>query len=126
MKYTGPSKRKLSGGIRKLGNGKKQRFLARPPTETRIGDEKKKTIRIMGGNRKIRLLRVNKVNILDPATKKVARTEVVGLDTNPASRDYSRRKVITKGAIIETKLGKARVTNKPGSDSVLNAVLLQE
>jgi small subunit ribosomal protein S8e len=38
--------------------------------------------------------------------------------------DYDRRGVITKGAEIETKIGLARVTSRPGGDGVINAVLI--
>jgi small subunit ribosomal protein S8e len=33
---------------------------------------------------------------------------------------------MTKGAIIETEMGKAKVTSRPGQDGVVNAVLLTE
>ncbi|HDN05822.1 MAG TPA: 30S ribosomal protein S8e, partial [Candidatus Bathyarchaeota archaeon] len=45
---------------------------------------------------------------------------------NPANVDYDRRGVITKGAIIETSLGLARVTSRPGQNGVINAVLISE
>jgi small subunit ribosomal protein S8e len=38
--------------------------------------------------------------------------------------DYDRRGVITKGAEIETSLGIARVTSRPGNDGVINAILI--
>ncbi len=43
---------------------------------------------------------------------------------NGANVDYNRRGVITKGAEIETALGMAKVTSRPGSDGVINAVLM--
>jgi small subunit ribosomal protein S8e len=35
-----------------------------------------------------------------------------------------RRNIITKGAVIKTELGDAKVTNRPGQDGLINAVLL--
>jgi small subunit ribosomal protein S8e len=43
---------------------------------------------------------------------------------NPASMDYQRRKVITRGTIIKTEKGLAKVTSRPGQDGILNAVLI--
>ncbi len=126
VKYQGPSKRKITGGLRRKSMGKKLRQLARPPTETHIGESKKKKIRTLGGNYKIRVQRANRVNVLDKETGKVKNVAIKGLETNPASRDFTRRKIITKGAVLETELGLARVTNRPGSDSVINAVLIKE
>ena len=37
---------------------------------------------------------------------------------------YMRRNILTKGAIIKTELGDARITNRPGQDGVINAILL--
>jgi small subunit ribosomal protein S8e len=54
-------------------------------------------------------------------TEKVEITRVV---KNPANVDYDRRGVITRGAVIETSLGLARVTSRPGQHGVLNAVLV--
>jgi small subunit ribosomal protein S8e len=50
--------------------------------------------------------------------------EIVRVVKNLANIDYDRRGVITKGAIIETALGPARVTSRPGQDGVINAVLV--
>jgi small subunit ribosomal protein S8e len=43
---------------------------------------------------------------------------------NPANVDYDRRGVITRGTIIETSLGVARVTSRPGQDGTVNAILV--
>ena len=126
VKYQGPSRRRKSGAYRRKSQGKKLRFLARPPVETQIGEPRKQKIRTLGGNTKLRLKRMNSVNVLDKETGKLVKTMITGVESNQASRDYSRRKIITKGAIITTEFGSAKVTNRPGSDSVINAILLKE
>ena len=68
----------------------------------------------------------NTANVVDPSTGTTKSAEIKDVETNPASREFSRRRIITKGAIIETDLGNARVTNKPGKEGIINAVLLQE
>jgi len=50
---------------------------------------------------------------------------VIKLLDNPADRNLARRGIVTKGAIIQTSLGKAVVTSRPGQDGVLNAVLIE-
>ncbi|MEA1999387.1 MAG: 30S ribosomal protein S8e, partial [Euryarchaeota archaeon] len=37
---------------------------------------------------------------------------------------FARRNITTKGAVIETELGDAVVTNRPGQDGIVNAKLI--
>ena len=43
---------------------------------------------------------------------------------NKANKDFVRMNILTKGAIIETDLGKARIINRPGQEPQINAVLV--
>ena len=116
-------KRKSSGG-RKRWYRKKRKFERGSfPTETTLGKPKKKVSRRRGGNEKVRLLSTKHANVSDPSgkTKKV---EILRVVRNPANVDYDRRGVITKGTIIETPLGTARVTSRPGQDGIVNAILI--
>jgi small subunit ribosomal protein S8e len=96
------------------------------PTETVQGEPRKKSVRRRGGNVKIRLLSVNQANLSNPSTGKTEKVEIVRVVRNPANVDYNRRGVITKGTIVETPLGAARVTSRPGQDGVVNAVLTRK
>ena len=63
------------------------------------------------------------VNVAGKNTK----CEIVALDENPANKDFTRRKVITKGALLTVKTPdakeiKVRVTSRPAQDGVVNAV----
>ena len=60
----------------------------------------------------------------DPKSGKTEKTEILRVIKNKANVDYNRRGVITKGAEIETGLGLARVTSRPGGDGVVNAILI--
>jgi len=116
-------KRKDSGG-RKIVNRKKRRYeTGFFPAETALGKNKSKIIRKHGGNEKIRLLAVNKANISD-ASGKTSKVEILRVIENPANVDYNRRGVITKGTMIATPLGTARVTSRPGQDGIVNAILV--
>ena len=64
-------------------------------------------------------------NVIDPDTKTAKKARILRVLSNPASRDLERRGVITRGALIETELGRARVTSRPGQDGVINAVLIK-
>ena len=95
------------------------------PVETRLGETKRKTVKVRGGRFKDRLEQTNRANVKIGAKHVVC--EVTWLSENPASRDYTRRNIITRGAIIDAKTPegeaiKAKVTSRPGQDGVLNAV----
>jgi small subunit ribosomal protein S8e len=116
-------KRKASGG-KKRANRKKRRFeKGFFPAETTLGKPKSRTIRKHGGNKKISLLAVEQANVSDHSGKTV-KTEIVRVIKNPANVDYDRRGVITKGTMIATALGNARVTSRPGQDGIVNAILV--
>jgi len=72
------------------------------------------------------MLKAAYANISDPATGKTQKVEILRVTENLANVDYNRRGVITKGTIIETPLGKARVTSRPGRDGLVNALLMTE
>ncbi|MFX0185257.1 MAG: 30S ribosomal protein S8e [Candidatus Hodarchaeota archaeon] len=118
------SVRKPSGGRYHTAIKKKKRELARPPALTLLGNEKKKAIRTRGGNRKIRLQSNNYANISTLKKGTTKKVEIEDVEDNPANRDFARRKIITKGAIIRTKKGRARVTSRPGQNGTVDAVLI--
>lgn len=119
-------KKKLSGG-RKRRYRKKRKFEKGSfPAETILGETKRKVKRMKGGNIKVKVLRDKYACVTDPKSGKTEKVEIVRVLKNPANVDYDRRGVITKGAIIETPKGLARVTSRPGQTSVINAVLISE
>lgn len=119
-------KRKKTGGKKAIWRKKRKYEIGGVPTETILGERKIKVDRVRGGNIKVRVLRDEWVNLYNPIEKKVIRTKIVRVITNNANRDYTRRGVITKGAIILTEYGKAIVTSRPGQDGVINAKLIIE
>lgn len=122
--HGGTHKKKLTGG-RKRAYRKKRKFERGAfPAETILGERRMKKSRRQGGNVKIRALSERQANISNPTTGKTENTEIIRVVNNPASIDYDRRGVITKGTIIETKLGLARVISRPGQHGLINAVLL--
>jgi len=118
------SKRKYTGKKYKHFRKKRKRELERPPIQTQIGHEKKKKQRVMGGNFKLKLFSSNFMNVTDPNTNKTLKVKILRFESNEASKDLARRHVLTKGAIVETEKGKARITSRPGQQGVLNGVLI--
>jgi small subunit ribosomal protein S8e len=118
-------KRKKTGGRKKPFRGKRAFERGGPPSETRLGERKAVKREARGGGQKVKLLSSNVANVVDAATGRSQVAEIRGVLKNPSNVDYQRRGIITKGAIISTSLGKARVTSRPGQDGVINAVLLE-
>ncbi len=118
------SKRKISGGRYKDYRKKKLQALGSLPTLTIVNETKIKIKRVKAGKLKFTLLSSNKANVYNKKTKKYAITEIVTVADNPANRNYVRRNIMTKGTIVETKLGKARITSRPGQEGTVNAILI--
>jgi small subunit ribosomal protein S8e len=117
-------KRKLSGGKKRAYRTKKKYEAGGYPAETVLGESKRKVSRTLGGNTKIKVLTEKFASVTDPKTNATAKSQIVRVVSNGANVDYNRRGVITKGAQIETVLGLAVVTSRPGNDGVVNAVLV--
>ena len=118
------SKRRYTGKKYKHFRKKRKRELERPPIETEIGQEKKKKQRILGGNLKLKLFSTSYINVTDPNTNKTSKVRILRFEDNQATKDWNRRHILTKGAVVETELGKAKVTSRPGQHGVLNGVLV--
>lgn len=118
------SRRKYTGKKYKHVRKKRKCELERPSINTQVGAEKKKSQRIMGGNFKLKLFASNFINVTDLGTNKTSKVKILKFDSNEASKDLNRRHILTKGAIVETELGKARVTSRPGQHGILNGILI--
>ena len=117
------SRRKKTGGLRKPARSHKKYEKGSEPTYTRLSEKQKiKVSRRRGGNIKVRALSVQYANVIKDG--KAEKVKILGIVENKANPHFIREKIITKGAIIETEKGKARVTSRPGQDGVVNAVLI--
>ncbi|RDI72393.1 30S ribosomal protein S8e [Halopelagius longus] len=124
MKDQGRSKRKRTGGRLRRSSNKKRYQLGREPTETTVGEPRFRTVDSRGNQKKVRALSTNVAQVADGDT--VTEAEIENVVDNPANINYIRRNIITKGAILETSEGRARVTSRPGQDGQVNAVLVDE
>lgn len=120
------SKRKESGGRYIAARKKRKHAIGRTPTLTRVGEKELRKVRTKGGAAKTKSLRLDEANVFDPKTKKYSKAKIKSVMENPANRHYVRRNIITKGAVIDTEKGKAKVTSRPGQEGTINAVLIAE
>jgi len=119
-------KRKLTGGKKRVYRSKKLYEAGGYPAETTLGEPRRKIKKGIGGNTKIKALSDKFASVTDPKSGKTEKTEITRVVKNGANVDYNRRGVITKGAEIETSLGLAKVTSRPGNDGIINAVLISK
>ncbi|RLM57054.1 30S ribosomal protein S8e [Halobellus sp. Atlit-31R] len=124
MKDQGRSKRKRTGGRLRRSHKKTRHQLGREPTETTVGEPRFQIIDARGNDKKVRALSTDIAQVAIDGEVEEATIENV-ID-NPANVNYVRRNIITKGAIIETSEGTARVTSRPGQSGQVNAVLVDD
>jgi len=123
--WQGKSLRKHTGGRYKSNRNKRKIEFGRDPAETKIGERKIKKIRAKGGNQKIRLTNENQINVVNPKKNKVQTAEILNVLENTANIQFVRRNIINKGAVVETNLGKVKVTSRPGQHGIINGVLVE-
>ncbi len=121
---------------KKFGNGKKKlKFRDKRRSEvgnyfssTKLADAKKeanvtKSVRRRGGISTTVLKAAAFVNLKTKGGFKKVR--IKGVMESRDNRNFARQNIITKGTIINTELGKARVTNSPGREGSVNAILIE-
>jgi small subunit ribosomal protein S8e len=124
--WQGNSRRSKTGRRVRYARGKRKFEIGRERHFTTIGSAKLKHVRTKGNNRKTRVKTTDTAYVIDPQTKKTSKTRILTVVENPANIHYVRRNIMTKGAIIQTELGKARITSRPGQTGAVSAILLQQ
>ena len=115
---------KGTGGKRGRRTDKKLRFTGGIFTATKVGKEDKRQLRSCRGNAsKVKLKAAKFINVIskDGKMQKVAMRTVI---ETPDNRHHARQNIVTKGAIVDTEVGKAKVTNRVGQDGVVNGKLI--
>ena len=124
MRWQGKSKRKYTGGRLHLHRKKRAHEAGRPAANTTIGETRRRKIVTRGGGMKMRLLRCEFANVTDLKSGITKETKIITVKENPANPFFARRNITTKSAVIETELGDAVVTSRPGQDGIVNAKLI--
>ena len=122
--WQGKPNKKSTGGRLVPSKGKRKFEIGREKQFTRLGKQSLKQYRTCGGNVKVGMLAAEFANVVDKKTNTVKKVKITNVKTNPADPNYVQRNIINKGATIETELGTAIVTSRPGQDGAVNAVLI--
>lgn len=116
--------RKSTGGL--LGTHRKKKRYERGAKflETKLGEQKVRKTKCVGGNLKVKLLSANKVSVAKKG--KAQSVKIESVIENPANPNYVRRNVLTKGAVVKTSLGNVRITSRPGQHGAINGIIVDE
>ena len=111
-----------TGGKREKARDKKLSHVGGVFTATKVaGMDKRTKRRKRGGKTAVKLKKAVAVNVVTKEGTKKAKVIRVLESHNP---EYVRMHIITKGAVLETDLGKVKVTNRVGQDGIVNGVLI--
>ncbi|MFH1237924.1 MAG: 30S ribosomal protein S8e [archaeon] len=114
--------RKASGSRYKRPKKKKLTGRQGQVRAIKLGNKKTKIFRTRGGAKKLISFLNNIVNITAKGKSKNCKIKNV-LET-PSNIFLARQNILVKGAIIETELGKAKITNRPSQEGIVQAKLL--
>ncbi|MGI0101740.1 MAG: 30S ribosomal protein S8e [Nitrosotalea sp.] len=115
---------KITGGRRYPLRTRRKYEIDRYSVEAIRGPHITITRKVRGYNRKTALKTTDFVNLAVPDGK-VKKAKILKVLKNPASSDYERRGVISKGAILDTEDGQCKVVSRPGQDGAVNAILIK-
>lgn len=123
MRWHLRSLRKPTGGILKDFSGKKKFQQGGDPALTKLGEERRKVEQTVGSNVKARLHNGKKAYV-NTGDGKCVLADIQTVASTPDNPNYVRRNIMTKGCIIKTSVGEARVTSRPGQHGIIQAVLV--
>lgn len=115
-------KRRPTGGRSRPSRGRRAYEKDGYAIEPLVGPASTRRIYRRGGRVTTGVTFADFANVSD-ASGKATKSKILRVKKSPANRDYERRGVITKGAVLETEAGEATVTSRPTADGVVNAVL---
>ena len=115
--------RKLTGGRYLFSRKKKMYEKPGQRRITKLGEDKRKSKKVMGGRRKTFLLKVKTINLQDNG--KIIKAEIKNVLETPSNRFFARQNILTRGTIIETTKGKAKITNRPTQEGIVNGILIK-
>ncbi len=113
--------KKISGGKYTKNRKKKSYEIAGQRRIVKIGEEKRKVQRTMGGGKKSVLLKAKFMNVQGKNKK----TEIKNVLETPSNRFLARQNILTKGTIVQTEFGKVKITNRPTQEGTVNGILVE-
>jgi len=115
---------KITGGRRYPLRSRRKYEIDRYSVEAIKGEQVTISRKTRGGNQKTSLKTTDVVNLSVPGSK-VKKFKILKVLKNSSNKDYERRGVISKGAILETEAGQCKVISRPGQDGTVNAILIK-
>ena len=129
-KWPGISRRTPSGGRLKRPNryrGKRRTEVSSEAQYAYIGEkDDRKMYRKNAGSQTARLLSANTVNVNIPKEGKTVKATINSVIANDADPNFIRRNIVTKGSIVDTSMGKVKITSRPGMHGVASGILLED
>jgi len=116
--------RKITGGKYHANRKKKLFEQVGKVRVVTLKETKSKKLRTQGGNIKTVLLNADVANIYDPKTKKTQKAKIKNVLETPQNIFLARQNILMKSSVIETELGKAKITNRPSQEGHINAILI--
>jgi small subunit ribosomal protein S8e len=124
--WHGEKGRKSTGGKIRLARKRRKYELGEIPIYAKLGEEKIMVKRTKGGGKKVKIASVSFANIFDKKTGKTQKVKILNVLETPGNPKLARSGIVIKGAVINTELGKAKVTSRPSQNGVVNAILIEE
>jgi small subunit ribosomal protein S8e len=93
-------KRKITGGKRAITRKRRKHELGRLPGNTKLGTRRVSTVRVRGGNTKIRALRLDNGNFAWGSESVAQPARILDVVYNATSNELVRTKTLVKNAIV--------------------------
>lgn len=117
------SGRKKTGGRSRRYRKSRKYDLGSEFSEPEKGEKRIEKRRTRGGNQKNVVKRANEINLA--VDGEVERAEIESVEENPANPNFVRRSLLTKGTVVQTSEGKAKITSRPGQEGLVNGKLVE-
>ena len=124
--WHGKKGKKVTGGIIKIARKKRKYELGSSPLQTKLGKEKRIIKETKGGGIKLKASFAEFANVLDPKTNQTKKVKILTVVETPSDPHLARRNIITKGCVIKTEIGNAKVTSRPSQHGIVNALMIEE
>ncbi|MCK4997742.1 30S ribosomal protein S8e [Candidatus Pacearchaeota archaeon] len=115
--------RKASGGRYKKVKKRKLTGRQGQARIVKIGDTKTKLLSGRGNTTKLVSFLNNIANVMIKG--KAKESKITNVLETPSNTFLARQNILVKGAIIETELGKAKITNRPSQEGNIQAILVE-
>ncbi|NYZ74394.1 30S ribosomal protein S8e [Candidatus Micrarchaeota archaeon] len=111
-----------TGGRRRKFRDKKLSHMGGVFAATKVSDKDLKvSVRGRGGSLGVKLKKASTINVVAKDKMKTVKIIRVLESHNP---EFVRMNIVTRGTVVETELGKVRVTNRVGQDGIVNGVIV--